>query len=329
VSDAPPLKRQRRERTGPRRYLSTDPFITEHPLIRPQLAYLKTLSPPPTRPTWNLPADVWRTYLHDYPDDKGGQAYVREVLRRNLEGWPTTSTQEWQFMGDCEEYAATLEEHVSGLKKIIRRVKAHYLWGPFPSLDATPFEESMLAVWPHFFKAEIDKLRMLVNMSSTERGPSLNAQIADPDKYVRYITVLTIVRRIVVCRLKRLWAVDAFEAYCRVPLEGRMIPLLGVKMCGLYFFYTCLVMGYSPSSRVYTEFGDVVQWICTHRKTTLYEMLIDGTLHGLILHYLDGSSLIPSCFLFSFMFFVVRLLRRSRGLSAGQAAVWSAVAHLA
>ena len=303
---APASKRRRLDPAQPREYLSTDPYILNHPSVKPLLKELNAITPSQERVVWNLPADVWESYLDGYdgrlldaefgppligPQNSfAGRAAIDEVLRRNREGWPTTANQKWTCTGEGPEYKATLEFIVSGLTKILRRVRSLYLWGPFPSLSASPFRMSDIAVWPHFYKREIDKIRMLVNMSSNDRGLSLNEHISSEEKYVRYVRILEIVRLIVRAGLIWLWAIDAFEAYCRVPLEAHMISKLGIKMCGLYFFYTCLVMGYAPSSKVYTEFGDVVQWICVHRNVSLFQLLRDGTLYELMLHYLDGMS---------------------------------------
>jgi hypothetical protein len=238
---------------------------------------------------------VWRDYLSTHPDP----IYAAEVVRQNSEGWITNSNQQWTCAGDCEEYAATIEEIISGLKKIMRRVRQHFLWGPFPDLDSTPFPRAEIDVWPHFFKHEIDKIRMLINMSCKLRGMSLNEHISPKDKYVRYISVRNVIQRIVTCDLQSVWAVDALEAYCRVPIEDRMMRHLGIKICDHYFFYTCLVMGYAPSSRVYTAFGDALQWIVVHRDTSLFQAAAEGVVYDLLMHYVDGVFLVSVFFVVS------------------------------
>lgn len=294
----------------PREYLSTDPYVLKHPQIVPLVRALKTVVPSAERPRWSLNNPKWAEYLRDYPHPE----YVKKVLARNINGWPTTSNQNWDCAGVRNEYKATLEQIISGLTKIKRRVDSHYLWGPFLDLKSTPFSLTDIAVWPHFYKHEINKIRMLINMSCRAFGLSLNDHMSDEDKYVQYITVLKIIRRIVTCGLKYLWAMDAFEAYCRVPLEERMIPLLGIRMCNMYFFYTCLVMGYSPSSRVYNEFGDVVQWMCVHRDTSLYQKRVNDTLYDLVMHYLDGLFSLPTLLSHLSNTHFLRLSRRSLGL---------------
>ena len=54
---------------------------------------------------------------------------------------------------------------MSGLKKVLRRVRVGYPWGPFPDLDSTPWPAEESAVWPLFYKHELTKIRQLVNMS--------------------------------------------------------------------------------------------------------------------------------------------------------------------
>lgn len=284
ASFAPAPKRRRVSPDREKKYLSTDPYVLNHPLIVPLLARLRSIVPSETRPRWDLRPAVWTAYLAGHPD----REFAARVVRNNTEGWPTTRTTAWEGTGDCEEYRATVEEIASGLEKVLRRADIGYLWGPFPTLESTPFNILEIMVHELFYKHELDKIRSLLNMSCQCRGKSLNEQISDDDKWVRYVRVLEIVERIVKCGLKYLWCADAYEAYCRVPLETRMIPLLGFRICGYYFFYTCLVMGYSPSSRVYTEFGDALQWICVHRDPSLFRQEVDGEWFDLLLHYLDG-----------------------------------------
>jgi hypothetical protein len=228
---------------------------------------------------------VWTEYLIGHPR---GERYAAEVVRQNTEGWITNSNQHWTCTGESAEYRATIEEISSGLKKLIRRCRMCFLWGPFKNLNSTPFALDEIAIWPHFYKHEPTKIRMLINMSANDRGLSLNEHIGEADKYVRYISVRNVIERIVHCDLRYIWAVDALEAYCRVPLESRMMPLLGIKMCHHYFFYTCLVMGYAPSSKVYTEFGDCLQWMVVHRNCAIFQQRVDGKLIDLMMHYVDG-----------------------------------------
>ena len=261
-------------------YRSDDPVVRNHPQVKAILDRIRAHLPSPTREGWNLPEAEWRKHLKDYPVKE----YVEQVILWNAQGWPTTDTQEWKCFGEREEYPATLEHILEGLTKIEQRMDKKYVWGGFPDADSLP--ESFggnYATWPLFYKDERDKVRLLINMSCNSRGMSLNEHLVPEEKYVAYVTIIELVEWIVACSLRWLWCMDAYEAYYRVPVEGRMIPLLGIKLCGFLFFFTCLVMGYAASSKVYTEFADVVTWMCVHQGLDIMQQ--QGV--DLLKHYVD------------------------------------------
>ena len=91
------------------------------------------------------------------------------------------------------------------------RTRHPSLRGPFLSLDEAPFPIEEISIWPIFYKQEADKARLLVNLSSHDDGPSLNDHMSAEEKYVSYISILTIIDLIVTCGLVYIWKVDALE----------------------------------------------------------------------------------------------------------------------
>ena len=63
-----------------------------------------------------------------------------------------------------------------------------------------------------------------------------------------------------------------------------MIPRLGIKLCGMYFFYCSLVMGLAPSCRVYTEFADVVMWAVIHSNSAIFQQTVAQRIYDLLKH---------------------------------------------
>ena len=269
----------------PKLYRSDDPVVLNDPRIKAILDRIRAHLPSPTREGWYLPEDQWRWYLKDYPD----REYVDIVLERNATGWPTTCNEDWKCYGEREEYPATIEHILEGLTKIEQRMDKKYIWGGFPDAESLPAEfGENYATWPLFYKDEADKVRLLINMSCNSKGVSLNEHLVPEEKHVSYVTILELVRWVVSCGLRWLWCADAYEAYYRVPVEGKMIPLLGVKLCGFFFFFTCLVMGFAASSKVYTEFADVVAWMCVHQDLDLMQHKeAHGKCVDLLKHYVD------------------------------------------
>ena len=180
-----------------------------------------------------------------------------------------------------------------------RMLKGYFL-GPFKEGKPLPHwltNGAKPLFHPMFGKYELKsdgkiKTRLLFNLSDDSNGPSFNDNIPADEKTVTYITILDVCRRIVDCDMKWLWCLDALEAYYRVPIQRRFIPLMGVKICNLLFFFTCLVMGQASACRLYTEFADAVTWIISNDKEALFKYRRSGAGSDspeleMIMHYID------------------------------------------
>ena len=271
-------------------YASDHRRVLEHPEIKAILARLRAMTPPRERPTWALNARAFEYGLRNFPESRGGARYARDVLRWNVEGWPVTDTDEFKCGGTEVEYTAKVRHIIEGLRKMEKRALKNYMWGPFATLEDVPFAaegRDKIAIWPMFYKEESDKVRLLVNMSSRDMGESLNDQLAQSDKTVKYLTIKNVIQLLTACNLRWIWCMDAYEAYYRVPVESKMIPLLGIRICGFYFFFTCLVMGLAASCKIYTEFGDVICWIIINQYPLIFKQWRLGREYELLHHYID------------------------------------------
>ncbi len=282
-------------------YHSYHDAVLNDPKIKKIIQRLKSYPTPTGRHGYQLNHDQWRIGLKNHPVDN----YVSTILRRNRAdmssgGWPVTSMMNIAAKGALKDYPGPLRLWHEALLLMEDRMLKGYFLGPFN-------EERDLPQWllqgqaplfhPMFGKYELKsdgsiKTRLLFNLSDDTNGPSFNDCIPDAEKTVHYITLLDVCRRIVDCDMKWLWCLDALEAYYRVRIRCRFIPKMGVRVCKMLFFFTCLVMGQATACRLYTEFADAVVWIIANNEKELFKWR-DTTDAGecvereMIMHYVD------------------------------------------
>ena len=112
---------------------------------------------------------------------------------------------------------------------------------------------------------------------------------------ITYLSLREILVTIVEGNLQWMWAIDALEAYYRVPIKDKYLRFHGIKLAGMTFFFCCLVMGMAAACKVYTEFADVVAWIVTDNNKHLFTQFLNGWdesdgIRNLLLHYIDDFS---------------------------------------
>lgn len=261
-------------------YHSYHEFVLNDPKIKKIIARLKAYAPPTSRVGHTLNHDQWRLGLANHPRPN----YAAEVIRRNRidlanGGWPVTSTMNIAAEGALEMYPGPLRLWEEALLLMEDRMLKGYFLGPFDCDRDLPkwlLGGQSPLFHPLFGKYEPKsdgsiKTRLLFNLSDDSNGLSFNDCIPQDEKTVTYITILDVCRRIVDCDMKWVWCLDALEAYYRVPIAARFIPKMGVKICKMLFFFTCLVMGQATACRIYTEFADAVTWIIANNEPELFK----------------------------------------------------------
>ncbi len=247
------------------------------------LNQLKALPTSLSRPHWELPTEAWSFALRNHPD----KDYVKFILFNNNNGWTITKNENIECKGTKENYKAKVDFIVTALEKVYKRVTSNYIWGPFTSIEQLPTELHDPTFWPQFYKEELGglnpKVRILTDFSNSTLGPSFNDNLTQDEKTCSYVTIKNIIRTIWENKLVWLWAMDAHEAYYRVPIRDRFLRYMGFRLCGLIFFYTCLVMGMASSCQVYSEFANVVCWIIINNEQHLFL----NNNNPLLLHYID------------------------------------------
>ena len=130
------------------------------------------------------------------------------------------------------------------------------------------------------------KIRPIVHCSAPRSGRSVNSEMYEEWKTVRYTRFIDIVRLVKeVGQNGYLWCADAADAYLQLTLKHRDTKYVAVNWLGLIVVFTVLIFGLSSAPKIYTHFADAIERIVVSNG--------DSTLwHGrdsiqLIRHYLD------------------------------------------
>ncbi len=287
-------------------YRDNSRAVLEHERIKPILEKFKQIDPVLVRQPW-LNRAVWHYgMLHAKTPGRHKPVFtaeeLEEVLFWNKFGWEVTANPVI-CAGSNANYVATIEQIEAGLKKILKLVKQKRFLGPFFSLDEVRehFPGKQCKIWPTFYRREDTKFRLLVDLTHKENEDenSFNDNISDEEAEVIYITIKQIVRWIVRARIKFLWAIDAYMAYYSVPIQEQFTPLMGIKLCNMYFFYITLSMGLRSACKIYSSFADVINKIVVgaypllwHYKVSRSQKRKDPRLNMieficLLKHYMD------------------------------------------
>ena len=282
-------------------YHSDHDVVLNDPAIKEIIKRLKSYPTPTGRNGYPLNHDEWRKGLQLHNDAN----YAATILRRNRTdipdgGWPVTSTMQINAPGATMGYPGPIQLWHDALLMMEDRMLKGYFLGPFDAERDLPkwlTQGQRPLFHPMFGKYELKsdnttKTRLLFNLSDDSNGDSFNDCIPQDEKTVTYITIVDVCRRIVDCDMKWLWCLDALEAYYRVPIQSRFIAKMGVKICKMLFFFTCLVMGQATACRLYTEFADAVTWIIANNEQELFKWRDrnagpSSPTKDMIMHYID------------------------------------------
>lgn len=282
-------------------YDSTDPIVLENPDIKELIKELRDEITPVTRTGHQLNLEEWRKGMEGIARED----YIQKIVQQNSigedGGWEVTENTELKAQGTDTGYKAPIRHWKAALQTIKDKVRKGYIWGPFDEGTKLPtgLTKGQQAVfWPIFFKDEVKpdgrvKTRLLTDFSYEGDGVSFNDEIRDAEKTVSYIMLIDVIRMIMECGTTWIWSLDALDAYYRVPIQARFIPRAGIKLCGMMFFFTCLVMGMASACKLYTEFADVITDIIVGNEKGLFlwkqknQGAEEGTMKRLIMHYID------------------------------------------
>ena len=232
---------------------------------------LKKLRPRQTAPRYDIPLQVWRKFskgadeeLRNWTLDgieNGFDIYVRDhpdLERASIRNLPMDLVKQLRFT----EW--TIKAHKSGC-----------CWGPFkPDQSDIPAYLRPLRVNPQgmvrkgtHFGVDIEdrKWRPINHQSHPRRGMSVNSQVEPEWATVQYIQFKEIVELVDFAGEGALiWAVDAKDAFLRVPIRKDCMRFMAFVWLGTLWFFTSLCFGLASAPRIYTRFADLCLWIITH-----------------------------------------------------------------
>ena len=233
---------------------------------------LRALRPREQAPKYDLPYEAWAKHsvgadpeLREWALDgiaNGFNIHVKDdpaLERSEVANLPMTVAQKLFFT------LWTMKQFVSGA-----------LWGPFKTDQSdVPGQLKPLRVNPqgmvkkgnHFGVAEEDKDWRPINHQSHPRsGMSVNSQVEDEWATVQYIQFREIVELMDFAGKGALiWAVDAKDAFLRVPIRKTDMRFMAFVWAGTLWFFTSLCFGLASAPRIYTLFADLTLWIITHK----------------------------------------------------------------
>ena len=63
-----------------------------------------------------------------------------------------------------------------------------------------------------------------------------------------------------------MWTVDAEDAYYRIPIHPSEYKYMGLEWANLKWLFLSLQMGMASSPKIYTRFGDAVEYIIVNNR---------------------------------------------------------------
>ena len=267
------------------RYDHDDNYIN-HPDLQPLINEIKTIKRPRYLPQFKVPYKKWIPLLKPYVSEKHLKSTISDIKN----GYSITSNKNIQCAEPQSNYPMTIKEIKACLQSTLKSLKKGYAWGPFNVDEDLPELLKGGHISPIFTKDESDetkqKIRMLINLSYTDTPNQLsfNDNLLDSEKEVTYIKFKEIIKFIVHNDIIYLWAMDALDAYYRVPIQKQQVKYMGIRLCKMIFYFTCLVFGLSSACQLYTKFADTVQLIMAENNPNLFKNKLKETL---IVHYLD------------------------------------------
>ena len=160
------------------------------------------------------------------------------------------------------------------LEKLNNEVTARRIRGPF---DQPPFENFQISPITIRKKSTTGKFRLLHNLSYPYDGTSINDNIIDHYKSVKYANVnqaIKLMSRMQRCSYSA--KSDIKDAFRLIPIQEKDHSKLGIFCNGKYYYDTTLPMGSASSCKIFESFSTALHHIMQHFMPNCK-----------IIHYLD------------------------------------------
>jgi hypothetical protein len=172
--------------------------------------------------------------------------------------------------------------------KLDTEVKAGRIAGPFSHPPFSPFQVSPLNIREKKpIGTQERKFRLLHNLSFPYDSTSVNANIPDSSKVVKYSSVGDANCKLLTLPTGAYTAkTDIADAYRLIPIAPADYPKLGMQFEGAYYYDKCLPQGCSSSCRIFETFSTAIQAIleaqvtgvrCVHMIDDFFLMAADFT----------------------------------------------------
>ena len=181
----------------------------------------------------------------------------------------------------------TLREKIEITKWLMEKIKSGYVWGPMKEEVATKAVGGVISQAPMgAVPKKGGKIRPIMNLSAEVKGISINSQIPEKNKKIKYLSFKELVRLVFSTGIGGwLFAVDAKEAYMQVPVARDDWRFLGVRWLNRLCIFICLCFGLASAPKIYTHFADAIEHVICQSDPELF-----GCSKGaiqLLRHYLD------------------------------------------
>jgi hypothetical protein len=239
-------------RTNPAIPRSQPPITTKEP---------KTTTPPASLSTCNpsLPTPIRAHRLNYHLQNIGYDRNLTQFLVNGFtSGFSLGHTQEPENIISRNSRAADHNEAVVA-DKLQKEILAGRILGPFDERPFTPFQISPLNIRA---KKTPNKYRLLHNLSHPYDGRSINANIPDSNKTVKYSTVGDAIQKLLKLPPSAYTAkTDISDAFRLLPISPSDYPKLGMKFQDKYYYDRCLPQGCGSSCQIFETFSTAIHSI--------------------------------------------------------------------
>ena len=229
---------------------------------------LRALKPRPTAPRYDMPVDIWAESM------SGADPAARDwILDGIVNGFDIHVVDDPALpRSSCPNLPMTLGQSLRFTEWAIKQHGTGACWGPFaPDGSDLPYylrdfrvhPQGMVRKGNHFGVAEEDKKWRPINHLSHPRGQICTNSQVDPQwatvQYMQFRQIVGLAQFAGPGAL--IWAVDAQDAFLRVPIKLECMRLMAFKWAATLWFFTSLCFGLSSAPRIYTLFADMILWI--------------------------------------------------------------------
>ena len=200
----------------------------------------------------------------------GNAHLARSVLKGIQNGFdPHIDTTQGSVTSATRNHPTSPKAKLHIIKDLLRGLDLGFLLGPISVHD--PRAQSIIWSPVGTVPKDIDKLRLIHDLSHRASGTSVNDLIDSKYTYVSYIQTREVVQFIDSLGPGALfWIADMQDAYRRVPIIPRQRRFLGIQWENMFVISACLPFGLSASCQIYSTFAEGIRQIAINTNPGLF-----------------------------------------------------------